>query len=80
MSSGFGLKGGRGRCFPFWQEFAKCYASADHPEDCRLQYEDYQECLFHRKEVGFGITATHRLRDVEGIADRNSVALFGNIG
>lgn len=52
MSSGFGLKGGRGRCFPFWQEFAKCYASADHPEDCRLQYDDYQECLFHRKEVG----------------------------
>ncbi|KAI9021204.1 hypothetical protein DFJ74DRAFT_672227 [Hyaloraphidium curvatum] len=51
MSSGFGLKGGRGRCFPFWQEFAKCYANADHPEDCRLQYEDYQECLFHRKEL-----------------------------
>ncbi|KAI8586799.1 hypothetical protein BDZ88DRAFT_399429 [Geranomyces variabilis] len=52
MSSGFGLNGGRGRCFPFWQDFAKCYVQTDAPkEDCRLQFEDYQECLYHRKEV-----------------------------
>lgn len=24
MSSGFGLHGGTGRCFPFYQDFAKC--------------------------------------------------------
>ncbi|KXS14186.1 hypothetical protein M427DRAFT_99842 [Gonapodya prolifera JEL478] len=54
MSSGFGLRGGRGRCFPHWQEFTKCYGSADHPDDCKLQFEDYQECLFHRKEVCMG--------------------------
>ncbi|KAJ3158677.1 hypothetical protein HDU86_002642 [Geranomyces michiganensis] len=52
MSSGFGLNGGRGRCFPFWQDFAKCYVQTDAPkEDCRLQFEDYQECLYHRKEL-----------------------------
>lgn len=50
MASGYGFKGGRGRCFPFWQEFAKCYGSADNVDQCELQYEDYQECLFHKKE------------------------------
>ncbi|KAJ3092170.1 hypothetical protein HK102_010131 [Quaeritorhiza haematococci] len=50
MASGFGTNGGRNRCFPFFQDFAKCYVQADHPEECRLQFEDYQECLFHTKE------------------------------
>ncbi|KAI8831575.1 hypothetical protein BC829DRAFT_366154, partial [Chytridium lagenaria] len=48
---GFGTNGGRGRCFPFFQEFSKCYVQADSPKECKLQYEDYQECLYHRKEV-----------------------------
>ncbi|TPX67757.1 hypothetical protein SpCBS45565_g03541 [Spizellomyces sp. 'palustris'] len=52
MSSGFGLNGGRGRCFPFWQEFAKCYVQSDSPrKECTNQFEDYQECLYHRKEL-----------------------------
>ncbi|KAJ3397155.1 hypothetical protein HDU92_000460 [Lobulomyces angularis] len=51
MSSGFGTNGGRGRCFPFFQDFAKCYVQANHPKQCILQYEDYQECLFHKKEI-----------------------------
>ncbi|KAJ1565237.1 hypothetical protein HK096_003878 [Nowakowskiella sp. JEL0078] len=51
MASGFGTNGGRGRCFPFWQEFAKCYAGVDNPKECKNQYEDYQECLYHRKEL-----------------------------
>ncbi|KAI8808859.1 hypothetical protein BJ742DRAFT_756250 [Cladochytrium replicatum] len=51
MSSGFGLNGGRNRCFTFFQEFMKCYAQADNREECRLQFEDYQECLYHRKEL-----------------------------
>ncbi|KAI8813597.1 hypothetical protein BJ742DRAFT_849434 [Cladochytrium replicatum] len=50
MSSGFGLNGGRNRCFTFFQEFMKCYTQADTREECRLQFEDYQECLYHRKE------------------------------
>ncbi|KAJ3106822.1 hypothetical protein HDU97_005534 [Phlyctochytrium planicorne] len=49
--SGFGTNGGRGRCFPFFQEFSKCYVQADSPKECLLKYEDYQECLYHRKEV-----------------------------
>ncbi|TPX56521.1 hypothetical protein PhCBS80983_g04475 [Powellomyces hirtus] len=52
MSSGFGMNGGRGRCFPFWQEFTKCYVQTDAPkQECKLQFEDYQECLYHRKEL-----------------------------
>ncbi|CEG63117.1 hypothetical protein G6F70_003115 [Rhizopus microsporus] len=50
MSSGFGLDGGRGRCFHFWQEFNKCYASADLPQQCLAQRDDYLECLHHTKE------------------------------
>ncbi|GAA5884076.1 hypothetical protein JCM6882_002128 [Rhodosporidiobolus microsporus] len=51
MASGFSYTGGRSRCFPFWQDFQKCYAGADVPEQCALQKEDYLECLHHTKEV-----------------------------
>ncbi|GAA5836389.1 hypothetical protein JCM11251_001479 [Rhodosporidiobolus azoricus] len=51
MASGFGYTGGRSRCFPFWQDFQKCYAGADVPEQCVAQKEDYLECLHHTKEV-----------------------------
>jgi len=51
MSSGFSYSGKRPRCFEFWQEFQKCYAGADFPEDCRPQVEDYNECLSHKKEI-----------------------------
>ncbi|GAA6060854.1 hypothetical protein JCM10212_006234 [Sporobolomyces blumeae] len=51
MASGFGYTGGRSRCFPFWQDFQKCYAGADTPQQCVLQKEDYLECLHHTKEV-----------------------------
>ncbi|KAJ3204968.1 hypothetical protein HDU82_005477, partial [Entophlyctis luteolus] len=47
----FGLNGGRGRCFAFFQDYAACFASADTPKECVKQYEDYQECLYHRKEL-----------------------------
>lgn len=42
---------GRGRCFHFWQEFSKCYASADFPTQCNAERDDYLECLHHTKEV-----------------------------
>ncbi|CAH7676177.1 NADH dehydrogenase Fe-S protein 5 [Phakopsora pachyrhizi] len=51
MSSGFSYTGSRPRCFDFWQEFRKCYAGADFPEDCRAQADDYGECLTHKKEI-----------------------------
>ncbi|CAO3608106.1 unnamed protein product [Cunninghamella blakesleeana] len=50
MASGFGIDGGRGRCFQFWQEFNKCYASADFPQQCISQRDNYLECLHHTKE------------------------------
>ncbi|OCF44274.1 NADH dehydrogenase (ubiquinone) Fe-S protein 5 [Kwoniella heveanensis CBS 569] len=42
---------GRTRCFPFWQEFSKCYASAEKPQDCVAQKDDYMECLHRTKEI-----------------------------
>jgi len=42
---------GRTRCFPFWQEFSKCYAKAETPAECIAQKEDYMECLHRTKEV-----------------------------
>ncbi|ODN75519.1 hypothetical protein L202_06645 [Cryptococcus amylolentus CBS 6039] len=51
MASGFGYTGGRTRCFPFWQEFSKCYANADKPTDCIAPKDDYLECLHNTKEI-----------------------------
>ncbi|SPO30449.1 uncharacterized protein UTRI_06379 [Ustilago trichophora] len=51
MASGFSFKGGRPRCFAFWQEFQKCYVQADTPSDCIAAKEDYLECLHHTKEI-----------------------------
>ncbi|KAF2834477.1 hypothetical protein M501DRAFT_1001102 [Patellaria atrata CBS 101060] len=57
MSSGFGLNGGPGRCFPFWQEVLACYVTNTSAEDtsgkskCAPALEDYYECLHHRKEA-----------------------------
>lgn len=51
MASGFGLKGGPGRCYPFWSEFAECMRSTDDPVgECKAMRDDYIECLHHRKE------------------------------
>ncbi|PCH35109.1 hypothetical protein WOLCODRAFT_139745 [Wolfiporia cocos MD-104 SS10] len=51
MASGFGFHGGVPRCFAFWQEFSKCYASSDVPGQCKPQAEDYFECLHHTNEI-----------------------------
>lgn len=42
---------GPSRCFSFWQDFRKCYVTAESVGDCKLQKEDYLECLHHTKEV-----------------------------
>ncbi|KAI0783804.1 hypothetical protein C8Q75DRAFT_782142 [Abortiporus biennis] len=51
MASGFGVNGGVPRCFSYWQEFSKCYASTDSPASCRAQADDYLECLHHTQEI-----------------------------
>eukprot|EP01134_Creolimax_fragrantissima_P001543 CFRG1543T1 len=51
MASGYGKLGGTGRCFQFFRDFEDCMRG-DGNFDCKLQYEDYMECLHHNKEVG----------------------------
>ncbi|KXN68372.1 hypothetical protein CONCODRAFT_19024 [Conidiobolus coronatus NRRL 28638] len=51
MASGFGLNGGRNRCFPFWQEVQKCYITSDKSVECKPFLDDYLECLHHTKEI-----------------------------
>jgi len=29
----------------------QCYSQADAPQECKLQADDYIECLHHRKEI-----------------------------
>ncbi|OAA66209.1 NADH:ubiquinone oxidoreductase, iron-sulfur subunit 5 [Cordyceps fumosorosea ARSEF 2679] len=56
MASGYGMHGGVGRCFSFWQEVMGCYVVNTSSEDdsgkkkCALTLEDYYECLHHKKE------------------------------
>ncbi|GAB5036068.1 Hypothetical protein NocV09_03300490 [Nannochloropsis oceanica] len=50
MSSGFGVKGSVGRCYPIWSAFEKCLATAPHFKECMDFRDDYVECLHHRKE------------------------------
>ncbi|KIY47481.1 hypothetical protein FISHEDRAFT_45271, partial [Fistulina hepatica ATCC 64428] len=42
---------GRPRCFPYWQEFMKCYSQTDVPHLCKGPADDYFECLHRPKEV-----------------------------
>ncbi|KAI3618534.1 hypothetical protein CBS9595_002897 [Malassezia furfur] len=50
MASGFGFNGGPSRCFSFWQDFRKCYVTAESAGECMPQKDDYLECLHHTKE------------------------------
>ncbi|KAJ8586798.1 hypothetical protein M405DRAFT_822800 [Rhizopogon salebrosus TDB-379] len=77
MASGFSYTGGRSRCFAYWQEFSKCYAGADAPSQCRLQADDYLECLHHTKEIArakavkaeFIKQAEHHAKEGRKVAD-----------
>ncbi|KAJ8329704.1 hypothetical protein BDV3_003697 [Batrachochytrium dendrobatidis] len=78
MSSGFGIAGGRGRCFNFWQEFTRCHVQAESTKECVQLFEDYQECLYHRKEFlrMTMVRQEHELQQskatTETLADSNS--------
>mmetsp|Transcript_3802 Transcript_3802/g.8595 ORF Transcript_3802/g.8595 Transcript_3802/m.8595 type:complete len:85 (+) Transcript_3802:41-295(+) len=50
MASGFGARGGPGRCYQFWLDFQGCMKECEHPSQCFNQKEDYVECLHHKKE------------------------------
>ncbi|KAG1455650.1 hypothetical protein G6F46_008008 [Rhizopus delemar] len=70
MASGFGLDCGRGRCFHFWQEFNKCYASIDLPQQClhhtkefapitRIKTEELKQAEFRQKQKKDALTAAN---------------------
>ncbi|KAJ7457690.1 hypothetical protein FB451DRAFT_588260 [Mycena latifolia] len=48
--SGYSYTGGPSRCSAYWQEFTKCYASADSARQCALPRDDYMECIHCTKE------------------------------
>eukprot|EP00561_Arcocellulus_cornucervis_P012080 CAMPEP_0185800650 /NCGR_PEP_ID=MMETSP1322-20130828/997_1 /TAXON_ID=265543 /ORGANISM="Minutocellus polymorphus, Strain RCC2270" /LENGTH=79 /DNA_ID=CAMNT_0028496301 /DNA_START=10 /DNA_END=249 /DNA_ORIENTATION=+ len=52
MSSGFGLRGGIGRCYPFWAEYKECLKTETRNDGliCHPAREDYFECLHNRRE------------------------------
>jgi NADH dehydrogenase (ubiquinone) Fe-S protein 5 len=45
MSSGWGVHGGVGRCYPLFSQFTHCMARALHPRDCGDEVLDYLDCL-----------------------------------
>jgi hypothetical protein len=53
MVQGFGVRGGRGRCFPFFESFLECVNTAGNERGykCVKQADDYKECLHHQKAV-----------------------------
>eukprot|EP00979_Chaetoceros_neogracilis_P005367 scaffold982_cov234-Chaetoceros_neogracile.AAC.7 len=52
MSSGYGIRGGIGRCYPFFADLKECLKSEDSNNGvaCAPMSEDYFECLHHKKE------------------------------
>src|SRR5690348_7099566 len=62
-ASWLGLSAGQNRCHDFWKAFWECYNDREltaernpfkprSPQSlCVDAYEDYQECVFHTKEV-----------------------------
>eukprot|EP00545_Synedropsis_sp_CCMP1620_P006601 CAMPEP_0119003236 /NCGR_PEP_ID=MMETSP1176-20130426/443_1 /TAXON_ID=265551 /ORGANISM="Synedropsis recta cf, Strain CCMP1620" /LENGTH=78 /DNA_ID=CAMNT_0006954815 /DNA_START=64 /DNA_END=300 /DNA_ORIENTATION=+ len=52
MSSGFGLKGNLGRCYPFFADYKDCLQNRENDtvSVCLYEKEDYFECLHHKKE------------------------------
>jgi len=50
--SGYGVRGGVSRCYPFWAEFKECLQTETKADlsTCGPIREDYIECLHHKKE------------------------------
>ena len=53
MVTGYGTKGGRGRCFTLWRDLLACAESHGTygRHVCGKEREDYIECLHHTKLV-----------------------------
>ncbi|KJZ75653.1 hypothetical protein HIM_04810 [Hirsutella minnesotensis 3608] len=89
MSSGYGMHGGPGRCFPFWQDVLACYVVNTNSTDdsgkkkCALPLEDYYECLHHKKEHARAMvlhTAFNRSKAFTPRDDGPSATQIRNLG
>ncbi|KAI1750068.1 hypothetical protein F4782DRAFT_259580 [Xylaria castorea] len=85
MASGYGLNGGPGRCFPFWQEVLACYVVNTSSEDdtgkkkCAPILEDYYECLHHKKEAARVRQLQAAYRKALAASPRDSAPTAGQI-
>ncbi|KAI0532965.1 hypothetical protein GGR58DRAFT_517306 [Xylaria digitata] len=85
MASGYGLHGGPGRCFPFWQEVLACYVVNTSSEDdtgkkkCAPVLEDYYECLHHKKEAARVRQLQAAYRKAEASSARDNAPSAGQI-
>ncbi|KAK6071832.1 NADH:ubiquinone oxidoreductase 11.5kD subunit [Seiridium cupressi] len=85
MASGYGLHGGPGRCFPFWQEVLSCYVVNTSAEDdsgkkkCAPILEDYYECLHHKKEAARTRALQAAYRKAESSGGRDNAPTAGQI-
>ncbi|KAJ7479469.1 hypothetical protein FB451DRAFT_1130798 [Mycena latifolia] len=69
--SGYSYTGGPSRCSAYWQEFTKCYASADSALKCAEQRDDYMECVHRTKEAtrNAAIQAEYVRRQAQALKD-----------
>ncbi|KAJ7512860.1 hypothetical protein B0H11DRAFT_1947713 [Mycena galericulata] len=69
--SGYSYTGGPSRCSAYWQEFTKCYASADYPSQCAFQRDDYLECVHRTKETAraVAVQAEYARQQAQGLRD-----------
>lgn len=76
--SGVSYNGGASRCWYNWQKFIDCYTAKDTEDPrqaCKIFAEDYQECLFHTKEIERAqkIAAEFERREKKGDEDLPAV-------
>ena len=57
----------------------QCYQAVDDPSHCRLQADDYLECLHHRKEVRTLAPLVRRARQFRLVADDSSLLTGGQV-
>ncbi|CAM6081692.1 unnamed protein product [Calypogeia fissa] len=69
MASGFGIHGGKGRCYDFWMDFSECMSRCAVPAECAAAREDYFECLHHRKEYS-RVDAINKERERKAAAEK----------
>jgi len=66
MTSGFSRFGGTGPCYRFWMTFQGCMenvSSVREKDQCQPAFDDYFECLHHKKERAQAMEVLQKLND-----------------